>query len=139
MKKSTEELLNQIKISKNITDYVEGNQSEFISTSYYDLLNNYLVEKKLSLSTIADSSCLGTYVYKVFQGKRNPSQDVLLCISLSMNLSVEQTQQLLRVANLSLLDPRKQKDSIVIYGLSHSLSVPQVNDILYDILEKTIS
>ena len=42
-------------------------------------------------------------------------------------------QSLLIQAHHAPLYPRDQRDAILIYGLSHGLTLPEVNDALFDI------
>lgn len=138
MKKTTEELLNQINETTDIKAFLTDNSSEFLEKNLTELLNDYLAESNLSIAQIAVASAQGDYIYKVFQGKRKASRDVILSISIGMQLSIEKTQTLLRSADIALLDPRKQKDSIIIYAINHHLSIMQLNDILYDVLQITL-
>ena len=54
-----------------------------------------------------------------------------LCIGLQA--SVEEAQSLLVQAHHAPLYPRDQRDAILIYGLSHGLTLPEVNDALFEI------
>ena len=46
-----------------------------------------------------------------------------------MKLSLEETQLLLRISKFAILDSRNKRDSVIIYGLTHNLTVFETDDI----------
>jgi len=80
----------------------------------------------------------GDYVYKVFQGTRKASRDILLAIAIGMSLTVSETQMLLRIAQAAQLDPRNRRDSVMIYALNNNTTIESTNDILFDIDGNTL-
>ncbi len=133
MKKKTDDLVNEIVGSSDLSQYMDMNAEEFIDMPLDVYLRQLLEERDMKVSQVADASYRGDYIYKVFQGKRvNPGRDVILCIALAMQLNLEETKQLLRIARVQLLDARNRRDSIVIFALKKKLSVPEANEILYE-------
>lgn len=131
MNKKTEDLVNEIVESQNISQYLSSNPDEFLDTPLHIYLKELLADNKLKVSQVADRSCKGEYIYQVFRGIKNPSRDVLLCIALAMVLGLDKTGQLLRIARMPLLDARNRRDSIIMFALNRNLTVPETNDILY--------
>ena len=136
MKKLTEELLNKIRETTDIEHFMEENESNFMRETVPEYLDRLVAEKRLKVSEVAERSGQGDYVYKVFQGTRKASRDILLAIAFGMQLSLEETQVLLRTAGTAQLDPRSRRDSVVIYGLCKKLRITEVCDILYELKEK---
>lgn len=56
---------------------------------------------------------------------------IALCIA--FELTVEQTQRLLRSWKLPVLYPRNQRDSIILYGISRKMSVMEINEHLLNL------
>lgn len=138
MAKVTEELLNKIKESADIGLFVKENEAVFLNTTLEEYLNGIIYEKKLRIADVATRSGQGEYVYKVFAGKRKASRDVLISICFGMDLSLDEAQYLLRIATVGRLDPRNRRDSVVIYGLCSGTSVNEINDILFELGERTL-
>ena len=128
MKKKTEDLIHEITTSTDIAQYLTENREELLDLP----LHLYL---KQLLSEIADRSCKGEYIYQVFRGIKNPSRDVVLCIALALQLACPDTGQLLRIARMPALDARNRRDSVILFALNRKLSVPETNDILYELGE----
>lgn len=134
----TSELFHKLCHTNNIQNFLEEYGSEFLSLSFTETINNLATEKDMSIADIARNSGQGDYVYKVFQGKRKPSRDIILAIAIGMKLSVDETQLLLRAAKLAALDPRDRRDSVLIYGLNEQMTFSNLNELLYEMQEQTL-
>lgn len=131
MKKSTEDLMNEIAAAKNISQYLDENGEEFLEVPLHIHLRNLLAETTMNVAQIAARSGKGDYVYQIFRGIKNPSRDVLLCIALALGTDLPETDYLLRIARMPSLDARDRRDSIIMFAVNHTLSVADANDILY--------
>ena len=121
-------------IQKYLDEYCE----EIIHETTEGYLNGMLEFKGQKVADVALRSERGDYVYKVFQGKRKASRDILLAIAIGMGLTVLESQLLMRIAQVAQLDPRNRRDSVIIYTLSNGLTVQKTNNILYDVDEPTL-
>ena len=62
--------------------------------------------------------------------KCNPSRNKLLQIAFAMNLDLDSTQKLLKIANVGILYPRIKRDSIIIFALNKKLDFFECEDLL---------
>ena len=134
----TQELLNRLETEDDIALCCKENEGEFLTIDLRELLNELVAHKELKLSDIVRKSGQGDYVYKVFNGDRKPSRDILIGIAIGMNLTFKETQFVLRIAKQAALDPRDKRDSILIYSINTGLEYPKVNDLLSEMNEKSI-
>ncbi len=132
MQTITEDLLNRLKNTNDIQEFLKSHENEFIKETPVSFLNYMIKSKNVTVSHIAKASGVGEYVYKIFNNERKPSRDVLLAIALGLGLSLEETQLLLRISKFAILDSRDKRDSVIIYGLVNSLTVFKVDDLLAD-------
>ena len=132
MKKRTEDLINEILEKPNIASYFNDNPEEFLDIPLHRYLRSLLAERNLNVSQVAERSSRGEYIYHVFRGIKNPGLDVVLSIALAMELTLPETDRLLRIARMPLLDARNRRDSILMFALNRRLTVPDTNDILYE-------
>ena len=105
MKKTTDELLNHIKNVLSIEDFLKDNNAEYFNITADQYLRKLLNEKDLKVSQISVNSCLGDYVYKVFNGSRKANRDVYIAIGIAMKLTYNELQLLLRLAKYLMLEP----------------------------------
>jgi len=136
MAKVTEELLNQITQTANLENYITQHEAEFNKETVASFLNRMIENKHLRVSDVAIRSGKGDYVYKVIQGTRSATRDILLAIAIGMQLNLDETQSLLKIAGTATLNPRDRRDSIVIYGIANKLKITEICEILYDFKEK---
>lgn len=127
---TTKELINNLQADTNLDEYFSVYEKEFYNATGKDILNELLVIRNLRVGDVAKKSGQGEYVYKVFNGERKPSRDILISISVGMQLTLEETQLLLRVMKYAVLDPRDKRDSIIIFGIKSGYDICRLNDLL---------
>lgn len=138
MKASTQLLLEKLKNTGDIAEYLEQNKYELLDETTGSYLTGLLEKRGLKIADVAEDSLRGEYVYKVFRDERKASREVLLSIAVGMKLSLAETQLLLRVARCAALDPRNRFDSVLLFVLEKGLSVDDANETLAAIGESNL-
>lgn len=135
MKKlNTQLLLNELRESSNIEQYVSRFEKDLNHFELKDYLVYLLEVKNLKKSNvITDSKLHRTYAYQVFSGSKTPSRDKTLLLAFGFKLTPDETSRLLSYAQYSPLYPRNKRDAIILFGLLNHLGVDNTNDLLYDI------
>ena len=130
MQKSTTELLNELKNFDSFKEYEKINKNSMINKTLSQYLCDLLEEKHLKKSDVIRKGELNeSYAYQMFSGvKSTPSKDKLICLSIGMDLSVDETNSLLKLAGLSPLYPRIKRDSIIIINMNNKKSVVEINE-----------
>lgn len=140
-KKSTGELLEFIRNStENLDTLMEQLHDEQLDISLADYFNKIMKEKDLTPSQIAKASNLQVnYALQIISGtKPHPSRNKLLALGFAMKLNLEETQQMLRIANHPILYPRHRQDLAIIFALKKQYSLRDVNEILEDLGEELL-
>lgn len=133
MKKSTQELLDIIKKSPQISDYIENETTNLIQQELHQYLQQLLTEKQLSPAELIKRSGLyRTYGYEILSGKKRPDREKVLALCFAFSLSFEETQNLLKATGYPILYARIKRDSIIIFALQHAASLTDVNELLFD-------
>lgn len=140
-KKSTTELLKELENFSSFEEYENKNKDFMISKSLSEYLCDLLNERHLKKSeVIRKSEISGDYAYQIFSGiKPAPTRDKLICLSIGMDLSVNETNSLLKLAGLSPLYPRVKRDSIIIINMNAHKSVIEINEVLFEENEETLN
>ena len=141
MQKSTTELLNELKNFDSFKEYEKINKNSMINKTLSQYLCDLLEEKHLKKSDVIRKGELNeSYAYQMFSGvKSTPSKDKLICLSIGMDLSVDETNSLLKLAGLSPLYPRIKRNSIIIINMNNKKSVVEINEELYNEGEETLN
>lgn len=128
----TKELINKLTPETDMDSFFEEYSGEFLNVTPKELLNEYIAKYDMRVGTVAKLSGQGEYVYKVFNGERKASRDILICIAVGMKLKLEETQLLLRVSKFAVLDPRDKRDSLIIFGINSAYDIDRLNNLLID-------
>ena len=138
--KNTDQLMDELMKAHNISDYLKENSIYMISDELPTYLTNILKKKRLVKSLVIKNSELSEVMgYQIFSGTRKPSRDSLLSICIAMGLDVEETQEILKIAQFASLYPKAKRDCIIINGIVTNKSVSQINETLYELNENTIN
>lgn len=130
MNKSTDELLETLK-NNSLNTYLKDNDSELIKKPLCDYLNDLLAKKNLKKSAVIEKSTVfNIYAYQIFSGLKFPSRDKLIALCFGMDLTIDETQTVLKYAGYAPLYPRNKRDSVIISALKNGESVIRCNIIL---------
>ncbi len=140
LKKSTDELMNELLKANNIGEYLKENSQYMVSDELSTYLNNIIAKKGLVKSELIKKTEFSEVMgYQIFSGTRLPSRDSLICICVAMDMTLDETQAILKIAGFAALYPKAKRDSIIIKGVSEKKTVAQINEELYNCEEKTLT
>lgn len=130
MGKKTDELMQILKEKPDSASYLKEYKQELLCQTLPELLNFFLEQKDLSKAAAIRSSGLDrTYAYQIFDGRQhNPGRDKLLCLAFGLRLTVPETQQLLKTAQLPPLYPRVVRDVLILESLFQGKSLLNCNE-----------
>ena len=140
-KLTTDELMKIITSSREQLNILMDNlKSEQLDMELKDYFNYILTKKNLTPAQIVKASGLqNAYAYQIISGeKKKPSRNKLLALAFAMKLTLEETQQMLKVAQLPPLYPRNRHDLVVIYAIKEQYSLIDVNEVLNDLHEELL-
>lgn len=133
MDKNTDRLMEILRNRPNADRYLKEQEGELLSMSLTELLESFLISKKLDKADVIRASGLErTYAYQIFNGRHRPGRDKLLCLAFAMRLAVPETQQLLKTAQLAPLYPRVMRDVLILEALFQGKDMDSCNRSLLD-------
>lgn len=134
--KSTNELMNLIKKAQR-QEFVESIKEESMDVS--EMMKSILTEKKIEIKRAIDMLLLEpSYGYQIFNGRRKPTRVILLRFAVIFGLTLDETQQLLKMGQKQELYPKIRFDAAIIYGIEHRYSIEEVEDLLSEVGEKSL-
>ncbi|MDU1053733.1 XRE family transcriptional regulator [Clostridium baratii] len=136
--KSTSELLDILKDTKNIEEFEEYLNS--IDTIKYTDFSKYILEKCAEKGIkksklIADADINRTYGYQILNGDKKPSRDKIIKLCISAKLNLEETERALALAKVGKLYAKNVRDSAIIFAINKGLNVLDTNKFLYNLAE----
>ena len=141
LNKSTTQLLKDLESFDTFEEYENANRDSMISKNLSEYLTDLLNERNLTKAEVIRKAELSDgYAYQIFSGlKTAPKRDKLICLSIGMGLSVNETNSVLKIAGLSPLYPKIKRDSIIIINMNNNKSVVEINEALYNEREETLN
>ena len=106
-------------------------QDNLNAPGFSDLLAQMLEARGLTPHQLSSLAMLSrSFTYQLCSGLRAPSRDIILRLSVVLELTLEETQRLLRAAQRGALYPRIRRDAVMIYCLSHRLHLYDTDELL---------
>ena len=137
--KSTDDLKQELMSDSDIDSYIKENESYFVDRSVTEMLTGFYERRNMTKSQLAQRSCMSEiYLHQIFSGRRRPSRDKILCLCIGMDLSIEDTQRLLKEASFAQLYPRIRREAIIYHGIVHHTPLNEINDKLFEADEKAL-
>lgn len=132
-KKNTSKLQSELKHARCAEEFVQENQAELCVQSVAEYLNDMLISYNLEKSDVVKrAGFVGNYPYKIFNGMKNASRDKLVQIAFGFPLTLEETQQLLRLGGHSQLYVRDQRDAFLMFAIEKGYDMQKANQLLYE-------
>ena len=138
-RKITDDLQKELMGSNSLNEFLSANSDEFNSGGVQRLLTRLFEKRGITKSALAKQSGMSEiYVHQIFAGRRNPSRSRLICLCFGLGATLDEAQELLRLAGLAPLYPRIRRDAIIIYGLVNGVGLHELNDKLFTEDEETL-
>ncbi|MGN0163082.1 MAG: helix-turn-helix domain-containing protein [Candidatus Ornithomonoglobus sp.] len=129
--KSTAELINEIKAAPRLREFLEDNAEELTDPKLKDYLSALLLEKGMTRAeAIRCGDLSADYAYQIFSGRKSPSRDKLIRLAVGMQLSLEETSRLFRLAGVGELYPRSRRDAVIMFCIERCIPVMTIDELL---------
>ena len=134
MASTTNTLLKKLVNGKSLKGVLDSEAGSFAETPLSEYLRRLCEERDVVPEQIIKKAQIDrTYGHQLFNGTRNPSRDKLIQLSRGFELSLEETQTLLKKAGKSMLYPKIKRDAVCIYGISHGMNVMDLQELLLSV------
>ena len=130
--KNTDTLQQELMSTNNLDRFLTENDASFRDVPLQEAIQRIFDEKGMSKAQLAKQSGISeVYLHQVFSGRRFPSRSRLLCLCFGLGATVDEAQSLLQQARHAPLYSRDRRDAIIIFALSHHMTLFEVNDKLF--------
>ena len=130
--KNTDTLQQELMSTNNLDRFLTENDASFRDVPLQEAIQRIFDEKGMSKAQLAKQSGISeVYLHQLFSGRRFPSRSRLLCLCFGLGATVDEAQSLLQQARHAPLYSRDRRDAIIIFALSHHMTLFEVNDTLF--------
>jgi len=139
MIKDSKDLQKELMNAPDLSRFLSENQEVFNNKGFAELLQELFTKKDISKAALAKNAGMSeVYLYQIFSGSRNPSRNRILCLCFGLGATLDETQDLLKSSGQAQLYAKDRRDAIIIYGLSRSMTLAEINDKLFSEHEETL-
>lgn len=130
--KNTDTLQQELMSTNNLDRFLTENNASFRDVPLQEAIQRIFDEKGMSKAQLAKQSGISeVYLHQLFSGRRFPSRSRLLCLCFGLGATVDEAQSLLQQARHAPLYSRDRRDAIIIFALSHHMTLFEANDKLF--------
>lgn len=130
--KNTDTIQQELMSTNNLDRFLTENDASFRDVPLQEAIQCIFDEKGMSKAQLAKQSGISeVYLHQLFSGRRFPSRSRLLCLCFGLGATVDEAQSLLQQARHAPLYSRDRRDAIIIFALSHHMTLFEVNDKLF--------
>ena len=130
--KNTDTLQKELMSANNLDRFLTENDASFRDVPLQEAIQRIFDEKGMSKAQLAKQSGISeVYLHQLFSGRRFPSRSRLLCLCFGLGATVDEAQSLLQQARHAPLYSRDRRDAIIIFALSHHMTLFEANDKLF--------
>lgn len=124
-------ILNTIDNESTLKEYINASTHEDNSLNLSEYIMKICKDKAPKKSDIIKNADIyRTYGYEILSGKKLPSRDKLLKLSIGNEFTLKQCNRCLTLAKLGILYAKNPRDSIIIFSLNNTLSLIDTNILL---------
>jgi len=106
-------------------------------TMFFDFFCRLLEENQLTIKQLVYKTTISqSYLYQIASKKRRLGRDTAIVLAFAMQLSLEETQKLLKYSGNAALYPKVRRDAIIICCIDSKMTFEQANEILLEKSEK---
>ncbi len=136
---STENLFFILENEKDITKNW-GSVSEHMDVMpFHKYLEEFISERNISIPELGVKALLSrSFTYQIFSGDRVPSRDIILRIALALNISLDDVQRLLKLADRGALYPKIKRDAVIIHGINSNSGLYKTDETLVSLGQETL-
>lgn len=129
----TERLLNELKDSSNVYNYISKYNEDFPNISFTEYISLIIQKKNLKKGQVVKKTGINrTYAYQIISGKKKGSRDKIITLAYGLTLTIEETQKLLKLAAFNPLDPKNKRDAIIIFAICNNYDLSKTNFLLFE-------
>ena len=130
---TTRELWARLFQSPTIESYLQENSGANALPAFCDYITELCTARGEKPEHVINRAGVErSFGYRLFSGARNPSRDTVLQLAFGFGLTTDETQQLLKIAQVTPLHPKVKRDAVIAYCLHKRLSLMDAQQALHD-------
>ena len=94
-----------------------------------EVLNEFMGRENMSTETLAIlADVKPSTIYRIMKKERNPLRNTILRMAIALSLSFDETQVLLKSGNCAMLSASRERDLVIMKGITDGITYEALND-----------
>ena len=129
----TQELWKRLFQASTVEKYLTDNNNACAFPSFSDYITKLCKDRNVKpAQVLKECSIERSFGHRLFSGERNPSRETVLQLAFGFAMTIDETQQLLKIAQASPLHPKVKRDAIIAYCIYNGKKLTETQQVLYD-------
>lgn len=129
-------MIKTVDLEKKVREDSEFDEETVLANkapSIHILLNKHLMEKNVPHTDIIRALNIErSHGYQILNGRRVPTRDQLIKISLFLRLDFDEVQRILKTAKKDVLYARDMTDAKIIYSIEHDIGYEEACEFIWN-------
>lgn len=122
--KKTHQLEDELCESHDIQNFLKENESQIKDQNCSRYIRELIHNKKASAAIlIRKTNIEKSYFYQILKGRRKPGRDKILLIAIALDLTMDETQKLLKICKEGNLYAKDRRDIVIQYCIINNYDV----------------
>ena len=127
----TSTMLRRLSKTSDFNSFIKHYKDAILEIPFSEYISGLCRERRLVPEHIIKSSQIDrTYGHQLFNGARKPSRDKVVQLAFGFGMSVDEAQDMLRIAGKNTLYPKIKRDAAIIFCLSKEMNVIETQSFL---------
>lgn len=128
MKKSTDNLWNEMLQTNNVDEFFENNREDIVFNGLEELFEYHLKTKNLKSGKVYEAAMIERHFgHQIITGMRGSTRDKIIQICFGLELNLPEAQQFLKISGNRELYPRDPRDLLIIFAIKERKTLIETN------------
>lgn len=130
---TTEALKNRLLQSDSIDEFIDLHHKDISYDTFSEYLYSLIKQRGIKISEAFHMAQMSeSYGYQLINGKRQPSRDKVVQLAIGLDLSLSETNRLLKLSGKSELYVKDQRDAVFMFSINKKWNLFDVEALLLE-------
>ncbi len=128
MKKTTDDLWNEMLQTDNVDEFIKNNPEDVFFNGLEEFFDYQLKTKNLKSGKVFEAAMIERHFgHQIITGMRGATRDKIIQICFGLKLNLSEAQQFIKISGNRELYARDHRDLVIIYAIKDGKSLIETN------------
>lgn len=128
MKKSTENLWDEMLVTDNADTFFENNPDDIVFNGIEEMFSHFLAQKKLKKGEVFNAANISErFGRMIISGERGATRDKVIQLCFGLRLNLAEAQRFIKISGNRELYVRDPRDAVIIFSIKDGKNLIDTN------------